>query len=316
MAVNPYPVGPGAISQAVWEVTPEVADAVAASRPVVALESTLICHGLPTERRLSVARQVEQTVRAHGAVPATVGVVGGRLVVGLTDEQIQRLVSAEHLAKLSLRDIGVAIGLRRDGATTVASTAVAAARAGIAVFATGGLGGVHREARTSWDESADLVALSHTDITVVCSGVKSILDVAATLERLEALSVAVLGYRTDRFAGFYQSDSGHGVPWRVDSPEEVAAVMRARRQLDLPRMGLVVAQPLPEQEQLPPELHERMLAGALAEAARGGVTGKAVTPFLLEHVHRETQGRSVEVNVAIIVRNAALAADIAVAAAR
>jgi len=296
-------------------VTDEVAAALSGSRPVVALESTLLCHGLPADRRLPVARQIEEAVRSRGAVPATIGVVGGRLVVGLTGEQVEHLVTARHVAKLSLRDVAAAVALRCDGATTVASTAAAAARAGIDVFATGGLGGVHRAARTSWDESADLAVLARTAVTVVCSGVKSILDVRATLERLESLSVAVLGYRTDRFAGFYQTDSGHSVQWRVDSPEEVAAVMRARRLLDLSPSALVVAQPLPEEAQLAPGVHDRVLTDALDAAARAGVRGKGVTPFLLERFHRDTGGRSVEANAAIIVRNAALAADIAVAAA-
>jgi pseudouridine-5'-phosphate glycosidase len=296
-------------------VSAEVADALSGSRPVVALESTLICQGLPAQQRLPVARQIEAAVRAHGAVPATIGVVEGRLVVGLTGEQVEHLAGADHVAKLGLRDVATAVALGRDGATTVASTAGAAARAGIDVFATGGLGGVHRAARTSWDESADLAVLAHTAVTVVCSGVKSILDVAATLERLESLSVAVLGYRTDRFAGFYQTDSGHPVQWRVDSPEEVAAVMRARRLLDLSPAALVVAQPLPEEDQLPPRVHERVLTDALEAADRAGVRGKEVTPFLLERFHRDTDGGSVAANVAIIVRNAALAADIAVAAA-
>ncbi len=296
-------------------VAAEVADALSGDRAVVALESTLICHGLPPDRRLPVAREIEQAVRAHGAVPATIGVIDGRLVVGLSAEQIQRLTEATEVAKLSRRDLAVAIAQRRDGATTVASTAVAASRAGIGVFATGGLGGVHRAARDSWDESADLVVLSRTDITVICAGVKSILDIPATLERLESLSVTVLGYRTDRFAGFYQSDSGHPVPWRVNSPEEVAAVMRARQLLDLSPAALVVAQPLPDDEQLDPGIHERVLAGALDAAAARGIGGKDVTPFLLEHFHRDTGGRSVEVNVSIILRNAALAADIAVAVA-
>ncbi|MEP6695628.1 MAG: pseudouridine-5'-phosphate glycosidase [Pseudonocardiales bacterium] len=296
-------------------VADEVADALSGGRAVVALESTLICHGLPPEQGLPVARQIEQTVRAHGAVPATIGVLDGRLVIGLSDEQIQRLVAAHPVAKLALRDVAVAVALRRDGATTVASTAAAAAEAGIGVFATGGLGGVHRGARDSWDESADLAVLGRTEITVVCAGIKSILAVPATLERLESLSVAVLGYGSDTVAGFYQSDSGHPAPWRVDSPQEVAAVMHARRLLGLPPAAVVVALPLPEDEQLPPALHERVLADALRAAHRAGIGGKEVTPYLLEHFHRETGGVSVTVNVSIIRRNAALGADIAVAAA-
>jgi len=302
--------------RAVLDVSPEVAGALADSTPVVALESTLICHGLPPERRIDVAGQIEAAVRARGAVPATVGVIDGRLVVGLRNEQIRRLATADGVLKLSTRDLAPALALGRDGATTVASTAVAAARAGIAVFATGGLGGVHRQARDSWDESADLAVLARTAVTVVCAGVKSILDVAATLERLESLSVTVLGYRSDHFAGFYQSDSGHRAPWRVDSPEDVAAVMRYGKLLALGPSALIVANPLPVGEQLDPQLHDRVLGQALTAAQEAGVTGKEVTPYLLEHFHATTGGRSVDVNVTVILRNAALAADIAVAAAR
>ncbi len=311
----PGAAGVGSL-RSVLAVADEVARALSDSRPVVALESTLICHGLPPDRRIEVADEIEAVVRARGAVPATVGVLDGRLVVGLIGSQLRRLATADGVLKLSTRDLGPALATGRDGATTVASTAVAAAQAGISVFATGGLGGVHRHARESWDESADLAVLARTPVTVVCAGVKSILDVGATLERLESLSVTVLGYRTDRFAGFYQSDAGYPAPWRADSAEEVAAVMRCTALLCLDPAAIIVANPLPPGQQLDPALHRRVLAEALAAAAEAGVGGKDVTPFLLEHFHRATGGLSVDVNVAVILANAALAADIAVAAAR
>lgn len=297
-------------------VADHVADALAESRPVVALESTLISHGLPRPDNFAVARKIEATVREHGAVPATVGVLDGWLIVGLSDAELQRVATDDAAIKVGIRDLAAAIALRHSGATTVASTAAAAARAGITVFATGGLGGVHRDARESWDESADLTALATTPVTVVCSGVKSILDVPATLERLESLSVDLVGYRTDRFPGFYLTDSGFPVPWRVDSVEQIADLMRVRTALALSRAALVVANPLPQDDQIQPALHERVLAEALAAAKDAGVTGKDVTPYLLAHFHRATGGRSLEANVAIILQNAALAADIAVAAGR
>ena len=307
---------PPQVTRGALHVAPEVAHALAAGHPVVALESTLVSHGLPRPDNLTVAGEIEAAVRDRGAVPATVGVVAGRLVVGLTGDEVERLATAPDIAKLGIRDIAAAIALGHDGATTVASTAAAAARVGITVFATGGVGGVHRAARETWDESADLAALAVTPVTVVCSGVKSILDVPATLERLESLSVELVGYRTDRFPGFYLTDSGYPVTWRVDSAEEVAEVMRRRAELGLSRAALVVANPLPEDRQVDPALHERVLADALAAAQRAGVTGKDVTPYLLAHFHRVTGGRSMEANVSIIKGNAVLAADIAVAVAR
>ncbi len=291
-----------------------VADALASGRPVVALESTLISHGLPRPDNLTIARDIEATVRRHGAQPATIGIIDGRLIIGLDDAELKHLASNDDVVKVSLRDVSSAVGLRRDGGTTVASTALAAAKVGIKVFATGGLGGVHRGALKSRDESADLTALASAPITIVCSGVKSILDVAATLERLETLSIDLVGYRTDRFPGFYLTDSGHAVPWRVDSPDQVAELMRVRTELDMSTSALIVANPLPEDAQLDPELHERILTEALAAADRAGVTGKDVTPYLLAHFHQATAGQSMEANVAIILGNAALAADIAVAA--
>jgi pseudouridine-5'-phosphate glycosidase len=284
-------------------------------RPIVALESTIVTHGLPRPDNLRVAREIERAVRDNGAVPATIGVVGGEVIVGLDDGQLTRLATADPVAKLAARDLAVAAVAGVDGATTVAGTIVVAATAGIAVFATGGLGGVHRDAARSFDESADLVTLARTPIAVVCAGVKSILDIGATLERLETLGVAVVGYRTNRFPGFFVTDGGFDLDWAVDSPEGVAAIMAARRDLAAHGGALVVANPVPAGEQLNPALHDRVLADGLSMMERKGVTGKAVTPFLLSHFHSSTQGRSLEVNVRIILHNAALAAQIASAAA-
>ncbi|WP_416900547.1 pseudouridine-5'-phosphate glycosidase [Micromonospora echinospora] len=293
----------------------EVAEALRAGRPVVALESTIVSHGLPRPDNLRVARQIEQAVRDAGAVPATIGMVGGRLVVGLDDTELTRLATADGVAKLSVRDLAVAAATGVDGATTVAATSAVAAASGIRVFATGGLGGVHREAAQSFDESADLTTLARTPIAVVCAGVKSILDVGATLERLETLGVGVVGYRTRRFPGFFVTDGGFDLDWSVDSPEQVAAVLAARAAHGLHDGGLVVANPLPADEQLDRDLHDRTLADGLALLDRDGITGKAVTPYLLSHFHSATEGASLAVNVRIILRNADLAARIAVAAA-
>ncbi|MET8908543.1 pseudouridine-5'-phosphate glycosidase [Micromonospora sp. NPDC004551] len=293
----------------------EVADALRDGRPVVALESTIVSHGLPRPDNLHVARQIEQAVRDAGAVPATIGMVAGELIVGLDDAQLTRLATVDGVSKLSVRDLAVAAATGADGATTVAATSAVAAAAGIGVFATGGLGGVHREAAQTFDESADLVTLARTPIAVVCAGVKSILDVGATLERLETLGVSVVGYRTRRFPGFYLTDAGFDLDWSVESPEQAADVLAARRQQGVHQGGLIVANPLPVDEQLDPALHDRTLAAGLEMLARDGVTGKAVTPFLLAHFHSATEGASLAVNVRIILRNADLAARIAVAEA-
>lgn len=292
----------------------EVAAALAAGKPIVALESTIISHGLPRPENLRVARAIEDTVRAHGAVPATVAVVGGLLRVGLSDEQLTEIGTRDDVVKVSLRDLATAVALGIPGATTVAATSHAAALAGIRVFATGGLGGVHREARDTWDESADLAALAETPVVVVCAGVKSILDVPATLERLESLNVTVLGYQTGRFPGFYLTDSGSAVEWTVDSAGDVAAIAQARFALGIPG-STVVAYPLPADEQMDPELHDRVLEAGLREARERMISGKSVTPFLLDYFHRSTGGISLDVNTRIILRNAALAAEIAVALA-
>ncbi|MEO5679448.1 MAG: pseudouridine-5'-phosphate glycosidase, partial [Acidimicrobiales bacterium] len=275
-------------------------------RAVVALESTLLAHGLPAGRNREVAAGLEDAVRRVGAVPATVAVLDGQVRVGLDAASLDR-VCGGGLVKLSQRDLGPAQAARLDGATTVAATAAVAVRAGIRAFATGGIGGVHRGARQSWDESADLAVLASTPILVVCSGVKSILDVGATLERLETLSVTVLGYRTDRFPGFYLADSGHPVPWRVDDPAQAAAVLSAS-----PGPGAVVlAHPVAVADQLDPAAHDQALDRALAAAEEAGVAGKDVTPFLLERFRAETGGASLEANISLVLANARLAAEVA-----
>src|ERR671924_701543 len=293
-------------------IAPEVADALADGGPVVALESTLISHGLPRPRNLGVAHEVEATVRDGGAVPATAALVAGEARVGLDEDGLRAIAGREDVVKCGVRDLAPVAARGGYGATTVAATAHLAARTGIRVFATGGLGGVHRHARVTWDESADLDTLARTGIVVVCAGVKSILDVAATLERLETLGVTVVGYRTDRFPGFYLSDSGHPSPWRIESPSEVAGLLRAAGEVGTDDRAVLVANPLPEDEQLDPALHDRVLAEGLIAAEAAGVSGKDVTPFLLDYLAEETMGSSLEANVCLVVRNARLAAEIAV----
>ena len=297
------------------QVHPEVAAALRAGAPVVALESTIISHGLPRPDNLRVAREIEAAVREEGAVPATIAVVGGAVRVGLDDEALEQVAMTDGVVKCSSRDLAVAASRGATGATTVAATALLAHRAGIELFATGGMGGVHREARTTWDESADLVGLARTPITLVCAGVKSILDVPATLERIETLGISLVGYGTDRFPGFYRRDTGLPVPWRVDRPEEVVAILRARAMLDLEQGALVVANPIAEADELDAELHDATLTEALEAARAEGVSGRDVTPFLLSRFHERTGGASLTANVALVMANARLAARIAVAAA-
>jgi pseudouridine-5'-phosphate glycosidase len=293
------------------EIRADVAEAIETGAPVVALESTLISHGLPSPDNLTVAREAERFVRAEGAVPATVGIIGGVARVGLEPEDLELMATAGNIPKLSARDLAVAVAKGSHGATTVAATAHLAALAGIKLFATGGLGGVHREARESWDISADLATLARTPVAVVCSGVKSILDVSATLEHLETLGVPVVGFRTERFPGFYLMDSGSPLDWSVESEEETARLIRALSELGFERSGLVVANPIPEGEQLDPDLHDQAMRTGLEEMERRGMRGKEVTPFLLDHLRRETGGESLELNKKIILRNARLAARLA-----
>ena len=296
-------------------VAEEVADALSEGRAVVALESTIISHGLPRPDNLEVAGRCEAAVRAAGAVPATIALVGGIARVGLDAAALEVVATSDDVEKVSTRDLAVVAARGGHGATTVAATAHLAAQAGISLFATGGLGGVHREAATTWDESADLPGLGRTDIAVVCAGVKSILDVGATLERLETLGIGVVGYGTDRFPGFYRPDSGFPIEWTVDSPDEVAAVIAARRALGTASTALVVANPVTEADSLPADVHDRVLAEGLARIEADGIRGKDVTPFLLAHFHEATDGASLRVNVDLVLANAALAAQAAVALA-
>jgi pseudouridine-5'-phosphate glycosidase len=291
--------------------SPEVAAALASNSPIVALESTIISHGLPRPSNLNVAREVEAIVREHGATPATIAILDGVVHIGLTDEQLVAIANRDDISKASSRDLAVLVASKKSAATTVAATAHLAAQAGIKVFATGGLGGVHRGADESFDESADLTALSKLDMTVVCAGVKSILDVGATLERLETLAIGLVGYKTTAFPGFYLTDSGFTIEHRVDSAVDIAAVIKARESVGTNGAALLVANPVVKE--MNRAKHDQILATGLAKADAAHITGKDVTPFLLEHFHTTSQGESLSVNIEIIKSNSALAADIAVA---
>jgi pseudouridylate synthase len=288
---------------------PEVAEALTWGHPVVALESTLIAHGLPRPDNLVLAHELEAIVREAGGVPATVGVIRGEPVVGLTDEELERIAFGAEIPKLSVRDLAPAAARVSDGATTVASTALLASRVGVRLFATGGLGGVHRGARETWDESADLFTLSRTPIGVVCAGVKSILDVGATLERLETLSVTVIGYQTNRFPGFYLADSRFPVDWTVASAKEAADVIKAQ----LTDSAVVIGNPIALADQLDPELHERVLNDALWAAGEQHIHGKALTPFVLDYFRTHTGGASLQANLSLVRANTRLATQIAAA---
>ncbi len=292
------------------QVSPQVSAALAAGDPVVALESTIISHGLPRPANLEAAQEFEKTLADAGVRAATIALIDGVPKIGLEPDELERIAAAESVIKVSSRDIGIAIAKRATGGTTVAATSVLAARAGIRVFATGGLGGVHRGAAETFDESADLTVLSRTPITVVSAGVKSILDIPATLERLETLSVAVVGYRTSRFPAFWLSDSGCDLDWRADTPQEVADIMAAREAFG-EQSALLIANPLPAALQLDPGVLDDALEQALAVAAEQGVKGKAVSPFLLDRIQQATAGASVAVNLQIARGNIALAAQIA-----
>ncbi len=281
-------------------------------QPIVALESTIITHGLPQPRNLDVARELEGIVHARGACPATVAVLDGTARIGLEAPELER-IATDPVRKIGLRDLAVAAGAGVSGGTTVSATAFLAARAGIRVFGTGGLGGVHRGWSESWDESADLAALSQTRITVVSAGVKSILDIPATLQRLETLNITVVGYRTDTFPGFYLSSSGQPLDWTIDTPGAIATVMAAQDALGVPPSAIVVANPVASDAQLDRELHDRVIEEALAAADAKGVSGQGLTPFLLQYMLDGTNGASLEANLAAVRSNVALAAQIAVA---
>ncbi len=291
-------------------VSPEVQEAIDAGRPVVALESTIISHGLPRPRNLEVAFELEANLREAGVVPATVGAPAGRPTVGLDPVQLEMLATANDVVKVGVRDLPVAMTAGRNAATTVASTAALARLAGIRVFATGGIGGVHRGAGETFDESADLQTLARTAVTVVCAGVKSILDVPATLERMETLGITVVGFGTLHFPGFYVADSGYSLDWAVSDPDEVVAVMSSSDRLGL-SSAIVVANPIPLERQLDPARHDQLLADALEAADHSKIAGKAVTPFLLDHLYRASGGASLEANIWAVRSNVALAARIA-----
>ena len=298
------------MSHAKFHTSPEVAQALKVGAPIVALESTIISHGLPRPSNLTVAREVEEIVRSRGAVPATIAILDGVVHIGLTDEQLVEIANRDDIAKASSRDLAIIAATGKSAATTVAATAHLAVLAGIHVFATGGLGGVHRGANETFDESADLTALSQLDITIVCAGVKSILDVSATLERLETLAIGVVGYKTTHFPGFYLTDSGFTIEHQVNSAEEIAAIIAQRTSLNT-NNGLVVANPVVKE--MDRTRHDAILKSGLEGAEKNGIHGKYVTPFLLEHFHTASEGESLKVNIDIIKSNSPLAADIAVA---
>ena len=288
-----------------------VAKALGDKSPIVALESTIITHGLPRPKNLEVALEVEQIVIEAGATPATVAIIDGQIHIGLEPDQLTRIASDENILKASIRDLAVISTQKKSAATTVAATSHIANMAGISLFATGGLGGVHREAWQSWDESADLLALANTPVLIVCSGAKSILDVSATLERLETLSVPILGYKTNKFPGFYLTDSGFELEHRVETARDIAQIWRARGDVAINKSALIVANPV--SNQMDKALHDQLLFDGLSKAKIDGVVGKAVTPFLLDYFHTNSKGESLRVNIEIIKANAALAAQIAVA---
>jgi pseudouridine-5'-phosphate glycosidase len=287
----------------------EVAAAIEAKEPIVALESTIISHGLPRPRNHTVALEVEEIVRSTGAIPGTIAILDGEIHVGLESDELERIAFEDGIVKASTRDLAILAATKKSAATTVAATAHIAAMAGISVFATGGLGGVHRG--DGFDESADLRGLSITPIVIVCAGVKSILNVEATLERLETLAVPVLGYQTHKFPGFYLTESGFEIEHRVDSASEIAAIWHQRANVATSGSAVIVTNPV--KVELDRTLHDLLLKNGLAEAERNHITGKAVTPFLLEYFHRVSEGKSLDVNVEIIKANARLAAEIALA---
>lgn len=293
-------------------INPEVADALSSGKPVVALESTIISHGMPYPKNVETALAAEQVVRDNGAIPATIAIIKGKLKVGLTLEEIEYLGKTEGVIKTSRRDIPFIIAKKLDGATTVASTMIIADLAGIRVFATGGIGGVHRGAPESFDISADLQELAHTNVAVVCAGAKSILDIGLTLEYLETQGVPVIGYGTDELPAFYTSRSGFAVDYRVDSPEETAEALKAKWDLGL-EGGVVIANPIPAEYEMDPEVINGAIAAAVKESEDKGIKGKESTPFLLAKVKELTGGASLDSNIQLVYNNVKVGAQIAVA---
>ena len=298
------------------DISPEVLEALQANHPVVALESTIICHGMPHPGNVDTALLVEQAVREHGAIPATIAILGGRLKVGLNNQQINYLGSkGKDVIKTSRRDISFLVARHEDGATTVAATMIIAAMAGIRVFATGGIGGVHRGVESTLDISADLEELSRTNVAVVCAGIKSVLDIGRTLEYLETHGVPVVGYQTDTLPAFYTRDSGFPVDYRIDSAEEAAAAMNARWEMNI-NGGLVIANPVPEAYSLERDEIDTVIEEAIEQMNRDGIKGKDTTPFLLARIAEQTGGSSLDTNIQLVLNNAKLAAQIASACIR
>lgn len=293
-------------------INPEVAEALSAGKPVVALESTIISHGMPYPKNVETALAAEQVVRDNGAIPATIAIIKGKLKVGLTLDEIEYLGKTEGVIKTSRRDIPFIIAKKLDGATTVASTMIIADLAGIRVFATGGIGGVHRGAPESFDISADLQELAHTNVAVVCAGAKSILDIGLTLEYLETQGVPVIGYGTDELPAFYTSRSGFAVDYRVDSPEETAEALKAKWDLGL-EGGVVIANPIPAEYEMDPEVINGAIAAAVKESEEKGIKGKESTPFLLAKVKELTGGASLDSNIQLVYNNVKVGAQISVA---
>ncbi|MXQ14111.1 pseudouridine-5'-phosphate glycosidase [Microvirga makkahensis] len=294
------------------DAAPEVASALERGRAVVALESTIVTHGMPYPQNVATAREVETIVRENGAVPATIAVIAGRIKIGLTDEELEWLGTAKDVMKLSRADLPYAVAARRHGATTVAATMICAHLAGIRIFATGGVGGVHQGVESTMDISADLDELARTPVAVVCAGAKAILDLPRTLEYLETRGVPVIGYETDEFPAFWSRTSGLPIPMRLDTPEAIADLIRTKEALRLDG-GTLVANPVPEADEIPPQEMKGFIDQAVAEASRRGIAGKAVTPFLLSFLFESTGGRSLAANIALVKNNAALAARLAAA---
>jgi len=295
-------------------ISEEVKEAITEGRGVVALESTIISHGLPYPQNLETALAVEKIIRSKQVVPATIALLDGQICIGLSNSEIERLStpdSQKEVLKVSRRDLAYAISTKRSGATTVAATMICAHLAGIRLFVTGGIGGVHREGESTLDISADLQELSKTDVTVICAGAKSILDIGRTLEVLETLGVPVVGYRTDSFPEFYCSGGKHGVDYRIDEAEDIAKLIQVKRSLGLTG-GMVIAQPIPQQDAIDSHTMEHMVQSALEEAKQQNISGKKLTPYLLASIVKKSAGRSLHANISLIKNNAALGADIAI----
>jgi pseudouridine-5'-phosphate glycosidase len=292
------------------DINPEVAEALERGEPVVALESTIIAHGMPYPKNVETALRVHQAIRENGAVPATIGIIGGRIKVGLTDDEIEYMGKAEEVVKVSRRDLPFVLARGGDGATTVAGTMIAASMAGIRVFVTGGIGGVHRGVSESFDISADLEEMKNTDVVVVCAGVKSILDIGKTLEYLETSGIPVISYGTSEFPAFYSRESGYTTEYSMDTPEDIARMIRLKYQLGL-KGGVLVACPIPEEDEIPLDKIESIIQLALDECETKGISGKRITPFLLDRVQQLTGGKSLEANIRLVLNNARIGAQIA-----